>query len=197
MDVMHERVAGLDVHKETVVACVRIVAGGKATRECRTFDTTTAGAASVGNSSAELSSRMISIALPICAASCEKSRRQRIVHKWFGKLAASMRSHGDLGSLGSLQSQPIRPLILHSHQSCRRARSHRRRGFCVQNARPAARLQLSRLRSAREMMSGSSTVHLGALAGQGGTIASACWRPVDGGDGRGVKSWCAITIGLG
>ena len=29
MEVMHERVAGLDVHEETVVACVRIVAGGK------------------------------------------------------------------------------------------------------------------------------------------------------------------------
>jgi transposase len=43
MDVMHERVAGLDVHKETIVACVRIIADGKATRECRTFDTTTAG----------------------------------------------------------------------------------------------------------------------------------------------------------
>jgi transposase len=43
MDVMHERVAGLDVHKDTIVACVRIIAGGKATRECRTFDTTTAG----------------------------------------------------------------------------------------------------------------------------------------------------------
>jgi transposase len=43
MDVMHERVAGLDVHKKTIVACVRIMAGGKATRECRTFDTTTAG----------------------------------------------------------------------------------------------------------------------------------------------------------
>ena len=43
MDVMHERVAGLDVHKETIVACVRIMAGTKAARECRTFDTTTAG----------------------------------------------------------------------------------------------------------------------------------------------------------
>jgi transposase len=42
MDVMHERVAGLDVHKETIVACIGIMAGGKATRECRTFDTTTA-----------------------------------------------------------------------------------------------------------------------------------------------------------
>jgi transposase len=43
MDVMYERVAGLDVHKETIVACVRIMAGRKATRECRTFDTTTIG----------------------------------------------------------------------------------------------------------------------------------------------------------
>ncbi len=34
MEVMHERVAGLYVHKETVVACVRIVAGGKVSREC-------------------------------------------------------------------------------------------------------------------------------------------------------------------
>jgi transposase len=40
---MHDRVGGLDVHKKTIVACLRIMAGGKATRECRTFDTTTAG----------------------------------------------------------------------------------------------------------------------------------------------------------
>jgi transposase len=43
MDVMHERVAGLDVHKAMIVACVRIMAGGKAMRECRTFESTTAG----------------------------------------------------------------------------------------------------------------------------------------------------------
>jgi transposase len=43
MEVMHQRVAGLDVHKETVVACVRLMAGGKPTRECRTFATTTDG----------------------------------------------------------------------------------------------------------------------------------------------------------
>jgi transposase len=42
MDVLYERVAGLDVHKETVVACVRIVADGKTRRECRTFAATTA-----------------------------------------------------------------------------------------------------------------------------------------------------------
>ena len=41
MDVLYERVAGLDVHKETVVACVRTMIDGKATRECRTFATTT------------------------------------------------------------------------------------------------------------------------------------------------------------
>jgi transposase len=41
MDVLYERAAGLDVHKDTVVACVRIVAAVKTTRECRTFATTT------------------------------------------------------------------------------------------------------------------------------------------------------------
>ena len=41
MEVMHRRVAGLDVHKGTVVACVRLMAGHRATRECRTFATTT------------------------------------------------------------------------------------------------------------------------------------------------------------
>ncbi len=43
MELMHERAAGLDVHKDTVVACVRVMCGGKVKRECRTFDTTTAG----------------------------------------------------------------------------------------------------------------------------------------------------------
>jgi transposase len=43
MEAMHERVAGLDVHKAMIVACVRIVAGGKIGRECRTFDTSTTG----------------------------------------------------------------------------------------------------------------------------------------------------------
>jgi transposase len=43
MDVMHRRVAGLDVHKETVVACVRLMASRRPTRECRTFTTTTQG----------------------------------------------------------------------------------------------------------------------------------------------------------
>jgi transposase len=43
MEMMHERVAGLDVHKATIVACVRIGADRKVTRECRTFDTTTDG----------------------------------------------------------------------------------------------------------------------------------------------------------
>src|SRR5712691_3840150 len=41
MDILHERVAGLDVHKDTVVACVRIVVDGRTKRECRTFSSTT------------------------------------------------------------------------------------------------------------------------------------------------------------
>src|SRR5271167_687361 len=43
MDIMHERCAGLDVHKAIIVACVRLMIGGKVSRECRTFDATTAG----------------------------------------------------------------------------------------------------------------------------------------------------------
>jgi transposase len=43
MDVLYPRCAGLDVHKDTVVACVRVVSGGAAKTEVRTFDTTTPG----------------------------------------------------------------------------------------------------------------------------------------------------------
>ena len=42
MEVVHARCAGLDVHKESVVAGVRIMLGGKVEREVRTFGTTTA-----------------------------------------------------------------------------------------------------------------------------------------------------------
>src|SRR5580698_10438545 len=42
MEVMHERVAGLDVHKAMIIACVRLMSAGKIKRECRTFETSTA-----------------------------------------------------------------------------------------------------------------------------------------------------------
>ena len=48
MDILHERVAGLDVHKNTVVGCVRVKAGGETQRECRTFATTTEGLLALG-----------------------------------------------------------------------------------------------------------------------------------------------------
>ena len=41
MEVMYVRCAGLDVHKKTVVACVRIAAGPTVHREVRTFATST------------------------------------------------------------------------------------------------------------------------------------------------------------
>lgn len=41
MEVQHERCSGLDVHKDTVVACVRVAEGGKVRRETRTFGTMT------------------------------------------------------------------------------------------------------------------------------------------------------------
>jgi transposase len=44
MQVLYERCCGLDVHKQTVVACLRLtMTGGKESREVRTFATTTAG----------------------------------------------------------------------------------------------------------------------------------------------------------
>jgi hypothetical protein len=43
MEIVHERVAGLDMHKNTVVPCVRVASGKEATRECRKFETTTDG----------------------------------------------------------------------------------------------------------------------------------------------------------
>jgi transposase len=41
MEVLHPRCAGLDVHKDTVVACARLVTDGKVSHEVRTFGTTT------------------------------------------------------------------------------------------------------------------------------------------------------------
>jgi transposase len=43
MKVLHARCAGLDVHKDLVVACARLQRGGKVQREQRRFDTTTKG----------------------------------------------------------------------------------------------------------------------------------------------------------
>lgn len=44
MDVIYPRCAGLDVHKQTVVACVRLAGFGAApTQEVRSFETTTSG----------------------------------------------------------------------------------------------------------------------------------------------------------
>jgi transposase len=43
MEVIHERCAGLDVHKETVVGCARVRDRGEVRREVRRFATTTRG----------------------------------------------------------------------------------------------------------------------------------------------------------
>jgi hypothetical protein len=41
MDVLYPNCAGLDIHKDTVVACSRRTIDGKVIREVRTFKTTT------------------------------------------------------------------------------------------------------------------------------------------------------------
>jgi transposase len=43
MNILHERCAGLDVHKQTVVACRRVMSGAQVVREVRSFPTTTRG----------------------------------------------------------------------------------------------------------------------------------------------------------
>ena len=43
MEVLHPRCAGLDVHKDTVVACVRIASGSGVYQEVRSFPTHTKG----------------------------------------------------------------------------------------------------------------------------------------------------------
>jgi transposase len=43
MEVLYPRRAGLDVHKDTIVACVRLASVGSVQSEVRTFDTTTPG----------------------------------------------------------------------------------------------------------------------------------------------------------
>src|SRR4051794_5744928 len=42
MEVLHPRCAGLDVHRDSVVACVRLAEGGRVERHVETFATTTA-----------------------------------------------------------------------------------------------------------------------------------------------------------
>ncbi len=51
MDTLHPHCAGLDVHKDTVVACVRhaAAAGGKPREAVRTFGTMTADLLALGD----------------------------------------------------------------------------------------------------------------------------------------------------
>jgi transposase len=49
MEVIHERCAGLDVHKETVVGCLRVRERGEVRHEVRRFATTTAGLLELGD----------------------------------------------------------------------------------------------------------------------------------------------------
>ena len=48
MEIIHKRCAGLDVHKETVVGCVRVRERGDVRHEVRHFVTTTAGLLALG-----------------------------------------------------------------------------------------------------------------------------------------------------
>jgi transposase len=47
MEVLHPRCGGLDVHKDVVVACVRLAEADQVTRETKSFETTTTGLVSL------------------------------------------------------------------------------------------------------------------------------------------------------
>ncbi len=49
MDVLHARCAGLDVHKDTVVACARVVVDGRVEQAVVTFGTTTTDLLALGD----------------------------------------------------------------------------------------------------------------------------------------------------
>jgi len=49
MEVLHRRCAGLDVHQQSVVACIRVVDADRVKSEVRTFDTTTSGLLSLSS----------------------------------------------------------------------------------------------------------------------------------------------------
>lgn len=49
MEVIHPCCCGLDVHKDTVVACVRTSGPGGVDEQVRTFNTTTAGLLELGD----------------------------------------------------------------------------------------------------------------------------------------------------
>jgi hypothetical protein len=49
MEVLYPRCAGLDVHKETVVACVRLAGSGPSETQVQTFSTTTNGLLAVAD----------------------------------------------------------------------------------------------------------------------------------------------------
>src|SRR6266436_1279319 len=48
MEVLHPKCAGLDVHKDMVMACARTADGGKVHQEVRSFATTTRGLLELG-----------------------------------------------------------------------------------------------------------------------------------------------------
>ena len=68
MDLLHPRCAGLDIHKKTVVAAVRIVEAQKVHRVLRTFGTTTAQLFELAEFLSEHSSSYAAPLIPLATA---------------------------------------------------------------------------------------------------------------------------------
>lgn len=61
MDIIHQRCAGLDVHKDEVVACARVVNGRRVVRTPARFATTTEGLVALAAWLAEHECRVVAL----------------------------------------------------------------------------------------------------------------------------------------
>src|SRR5215212_4411974 len=96
MDVLHPRCAGLDVHKDSVVAAVRLAEPGGVRSEVRRFDTTTPGLLALADWLAE------------CGCTHAVMEATGVILEAGPARAGGRRSHAGAGQRGAW-GEPARP----------------------------------------------------------------------------------------
>src|SRR3974390_1034481 len=103
MEVLYPRCAGLDVHKESVVACIRIASGGEVVTEVQTFSTTTAS--------------LVSLAEWLASNGCTHVAMEATGVYWEAGVAHSFRQRVHLGA-GQCLAREKRPGPQDRRQRC-------------------------------------------------------------------------------
>jgi hypothetical protein len=114
MQVIHERCAGLDVHKETVVACMRVCERGEAKREVsRAFGARGLAAGGGLQARRDVSDRCL---LEACVArAAAKSNMQPSPLPVATSTALSLRTRFSVATTEIVGLNPSRPIITESH----------------------------------------------------------------------------------